>query len=470
MFYFLMEQSVPMRGLKAALDRNRKGTHYSDRMHRILGVCQQCGILSHSERVNYRDGTSEVRRVDDVEPVGKVLVTPQYEKYGLFVNPRVLPRLKTMAPQFAYALNVPSTSVEVEGNVVYVRVAKARAAAGKALTFGDAWSIAPEIPVGSLLLGVDEDHRQLVLELVSPTNVHAAVIGMTASGKSTLMRTMALSAQRIGGAKVALFDPSLGFQPLSGHPSVWRGGLFSGAGDCEAGLDSLARSIGMGNSELTYVFVDEVPELVMQRPRIREHLARLAQAGRHAGIHLVLGAQHPLASDLGSTTLRNIPVRLVGRVSDRTAAYNAAGRGDSGAESLRGSGDFVVINGSAIRHFQAAIVPGDELESLAVHFPPRKARVPIRPRIGSRSVLVARRAPDADGLGGRPLDDIPFSVIEEIQKYVREQGKPPSSNWVYRLTRDMLPTGGYNRKKSRRAIEAAQQAMTGRHIGAQTAQ
>jgi len=224
-----------MLGLRAALDRNRKGTHYSDRMHRILGVCQQCGILYHSERVNYRDGTSETQRVEDVEPVGKVLLTPQYEKYGLYVNPRVLPKLKGMGPQFAYALNVPTTSVEIEGNTVYVRVPRARAEANRALAFEEAWSIAPSIPTGSLLLGVDEDHHQLVLELVAPTNVHAAVIGMTGSGKSTLMRTMAFSAQRIGGAKVALFDPSGGFRALSGHPSVWRGGLFSAADECEAG-------------------------------------------------------------------------------------------------------------------------------------------------------------------------------------------------------------------------------------------
>lgn len=448
-----------MLGLKAALDRNRKGTHYSDRMHRILGVCQQCGILYHNERVNCRDGTSETQRFEDVEPVGQVLLTPQYEKYGLYVNPRVLPKLKGMGQQFAYALNVPATSVEVEGNTVYVRVPRARAEANRALSFNEAWSIAPAIPTGSLLLGVDEDHHQLVLELVAPTNVHAAVIGMTGSGKSTLMRTMAFSAQRIGGARLALFDPSGGFRALSGHPSVWRGGLFSSAQDCEAGLASLTRSMEGGSNGLTYVFVDEVPELVMQRPHIKDHLARLAQAGRHAGIHLILGAQHPLTSDLGSSTLRNIPVRLVGRVSDRTAAYNAAGRGDSGAESLRGSGDFVVVSGSTIKHFQAAMVADSTLQAWTEQYPPRDARVPVRAFAGKATHSPTTAYGQTDGLGGRPRDDIPDVVLQEIVKYIRQQGRPPSSNWVYRVTRDMLPTGGYNRIKSRRAIDLAQRAV-----------
>ena len=263
-----------MRTLKSILDRKQRGTHYSDRMHRILGVCKDCGILWHDEYVTYRNGTAETRRIDDIEPAGKVLVTTQYEKYGLRVNPRVLPKLKRMAPQFAYALNVPDTTVEVEGNVVYVRAPRPRGEREGIISFREAWTIAPHMPIGSLLLGIDEDQQQLILELISPTNVHAAVIGMTGSGKSTLMRTMILSAQMAGRAKIALFDPSNGFRPLSGHPSVWRGGLFRLARDCEVGLETLAQSIGQGSHGLTYVFIDEVPELIMQQPAIKHHLVR----------------------------------------------------------------------------------------------------------------------------------------------------------------------------------------------------
>lgn len=444
-----------MNRLKAALDRKRQGTHYADRIHRILGVCRDCGLLWHEERMTYRNGASEIKRVDDIEPVGTVLITPQYEKYGLRVNPRVLPRLKTMGGQFAYALNVPTTSVEVDGNVVYVRVPRPRGRGDELVSFEQAWRIAPDIPRGSLLLGVDEDHHQLVLELTAASSVHAAVIGMTGSGKSTLMRTMMLSAQMIGGAKVALFDPSGGLYPLSGHTSVWRGGLFRTPEECELGLEALTRSMGRGQRGLTYVAIDEVPDLVMQRPRIKQHLARLAQAGRHAGFHLVLGAQHPLASELGSTTLRNIAVRVVGRVADRTAAYNATGRRDTGAENLRGAGDFIIVNGSTMRHFQAACASPQLLKRWSGHFPPRAPRLPVRPKGATPGATWLQPIPGGGGVGGRPLDDIPESVIREIRRYVRNHGTQPSSNWVYRLTREMLPTGGFNRDKARRAIAAA---------------
>ncbi len=448
-----------MKAPSANLDQKRKGTYYSDRMHRILGVCQDCGLLWHDERVMYRNGQTEMKRVDDIQPTDQVLVTPHYEKYGLRVNPRVLPRLRSMASQFAYALNVPSAAVEVDGNIVYVRVPRPEEEGGGVVLYEHAWAIAPDIPRGSVLLGIDEDRHQLVLDLTSPSNVHAAVIGMTGSGKSTLMRTMILSAEMISGAKVALFDPSDGFRPLSGHPSVWRGGLFRSAEDCERGLEALASSIGRGMEGLTYVFVDEVPELIMRRPAIRGYLARLAQAGRHAGVHLVLGAQHPLASELGPMTMRNIPVRLVGRVADRSAAYNATGRSDTNAETLRGRGDFVVVNGSMRQHFQAAYASPKLLADWARRYPPREPRVPARPVQPQPSplgyALGSLYGSIGGGAGGRPLDDIPDSVVTEIQRYMRENGHPPSSNWVYRRTRELLPTGGFNRDKVRRALAAA---------------
>lgn len=437
------------------LDRKRQGTHYADRMHRILGVCQDCGLLWHDERINYHNGASEVKRVDDITPVNKVLVTPQYEKYGLSVNPRVLPRLKRMASQFAYALNVPNTAVEVDGNIVYVRVPLTGDGETQMVTFRQAWNIQPDIPQGSLLLGIDDEHHQLLLELVAPTNVHAAVIGMTGSGKSTLMRTMILSAQLIGGAQVALFDPSNGFYPLSGHPSVWRSGLFRAPAECEIGLEALTNALGRPHNGTLYVFVDEVPELIMQRPRIRDHLARLAQAGRHAGIHLIIGGQHLLASQVGPMTMRNIPVRLVGHVADHTAAYHATSRNDTGAEHLRGRGDFVAVNGSVTRHFQAACVTPDLLDDWIRRYPPRAPMIPIRANAGAATTLAWPTETLEGGGGGRPMDEIPSAVVREIRRYIEKNGSEPSSNWVYRMTRSRLSTGGFNRAKARRAIELA---------------
>jgi hypothetical protein len=199
----------------------------------------------------------------------------------------------------------------------------------------------------------------------------------------------------------------------------------------------------------------------MQRPRIKAHLARLAQAGRHAGMHLILGAQHPLASELGPTTMRNIAVRLVGRVADRGAAYNATAQRDSGAEHLRGRGDFVYVNGAVRRRFQAAMVAEPTLIAWGKRYPAREPRVPMRKEAAAGRARVVRRSTPLAGGSGRPLDEIPAPVIEAIRAYMREHGKAPSSNWVYYRTREMLPTGGYNRAKTRRAIEVARTVAAG---------
>ena len=125
--------------------------------------------------------------------------------------------------QFAYALNVSHTAVEVDGDVIYIRVPRSDRR-DELVTFDQAWAIDPDLPRGHLLLGVDEDQQQLVLDLASPNNVHAAVIGMTGSGKSTLMRTMILSALKTGGVQVALFRPEwgAGFVLWASPHLAWR--------------------------------------------------------------------------------------------------------------------------------------------------------------------------------------------------------------------------------------------------------
>jgi DNA segregation ATPase FtsK/SpoIIIE, S-DNA-T family len=409
------------RPLAKLLDRRKEGTHYEDRMGRIVGVCQDLGLLWHEERITHRNGQWEMKRIDDVTPVREVHVTPQYEKYGLSVRPRVLERVKNLGPHFAYALNVDRVSVEVDGNVVYVRVPK-EGGEYHVVTFEEAWRIAPNIPQGHLLLGVDENHRQVTVNFNEPGSVHAAVVGMTGSGKSTLMRTMVLSAQMIGGSQLALFDPTGGLEPLSGHPSVWHGGLFRQVDEIERGLEMLANVIGRRSFPLLFAFVDEVPDLVAQRPKIKEHLSRLAQAGRHAGLHLIVGAQHPLASELGAATLRNIAVRLLGRVTDPGAAYNASGRRDTGAEFLRGRGDFIVVNHTTLQHFQAAMAPAEQLAHWAQQFPPRKPRCSMQ---GSRPAPPdnKRLPPETSGSNER--------VLRQLEEFVKEHGELPPLEWIY---------------------------------------
>ncbi|MBC7316395.1 MAG: hypothetical protein H5T70_08260, partial [Chloroflexi bacterium] len=110
-----------------------------------------------------------------------------------------------------------------------------------------------------------------------------------------------------------------------------------------------------------------------------------------------------------------------------------------------------------MRHFQAACVTPDLLEDWSRRYPPKPPMVPVRAKEEVISVAAAEREANwgAGGVGGRPLDEIPPSVLWEIRRYVEQHGREPSSNWIYRLTKERLPTGGFNRAKARRALELA---------------
>lgn len=429
------------------LDRRKGGTMHTDRMNRILGVC-------HGARMYTTDNTgAQPRIVPEVRAVEEVIETPQYHKYGLHVNPKHLRKVRSLAGEFALALNVPRVAVEVDGDTVYVRVPREEQPAG--VSFEQAWALAPDIAPGALLLGVDESGDQLCLDTALAGNVHIGVVGMTGSGKSTLMQTMALSAL-MSAQTVALLDPTLRrtstLWPLSGHPGVWRGGLYSEIADIERALTLLADY----DAAPLFVFVDEVPELCRKSPAIREELLALAQTGRKAGVHLALGAQNV---DDQVRLFGELGVRLVGQVTDAGAAYRA---GCPGAENLKGGGDFIAKSARGRTHFQAAMGGAALLRQWAATYPPcegepfthagyapspTRAAVPV-----SKSAPVVQAmqstAPLEVELQGRGLEPIPRAVIHDIIRYRSREGRWPSlhycQSWLH-----------YANRRTKRAVNLA---------------
>lgn len=421
-------------------DRPREGTHYRDRAHRIMGVVHAMGLLWREQKTLLRNGQVQIDRIAQVHAPTEVLLTPQYEKYGLKVDPRVLSRVRALGPQLAYTLNMENVAVEVEGDTVFVCVPR-EAKASDAVTYDGAWALAPDLR-GALLLGVTDSGDQAVLDLNDPNHPHAACIGMTGSGKSTLMGVMAMSALT-QSLTVALLDPTprakSALWPLSGHPSVWRGGIFHEADAIEWALGRLASGNDSGE---VFVFVDEVPDLCDKRPRIAEHIKSLAQAGRNSGIHLVLGSQY--ATKIPALT--NVAARLVGRVADRTQSYYASGA--SGCETLRGKGDMRFSCGQTRSRFQAAMCSAALLADWARRYPPRAAMVPPLNQPPTRPGPAQPEPPAPDPAKARMLDGIPRRVVRDVRFYYTNKRAWPSLTSLER-------EHGYRRPKARRAINAA---------------
>ena len=87
---------------------------------------------------------------------------------------------------------------------------------------------------------------------------------------------------------------------------------------------------------------------------VEQALTRIAQRGREAGLHLVVGVQKPSAAAIGPMLKANFPVRLVGKVGSAEDARVAAGISATGAEKLMGRGDFIAVAAGQIIRFQAA--------------------------------------------------------------------------------------------------------------------
>lgn len=408
------------------LDRNNAGTTHADRVHRLLGACHGEGMYSVDRSGAKPRNTPEVRAVEEI------VEAAQYHKYGLRVNPRHLAKITGMAAQFAYALNVPSVTVEVEGDVVWVRVPREDRPAY--VLYDDAWALGPDLPAGHVLLGVNEEGQQLTLDLDAAP--HCAVIGMSGSGKSTLMQTMVHSAHQRDGVEVALFDPGLDLAPLSGFGNTWQGGAFSSDADIEACAVYLAETLHQHTGRL-YVFVDEAPRLC-RRSRLRAALVTLGNEGRRYGVHLVLGAQTP--KELGADLMANVGVSIVGQMRDAQHAAQATGKPGTGAEMIAEPGRFVVTKGARMVRLQAAMLAPDTLARYARQWPPRYGVLPVTPKAAipptpqphqaPRAVAVMQSTADFDTSAPYRGDALPASVRSKIVRYWMRQGKPPTRRQV----------------------------------------
>jgi S-DNA-T family DNA segregation ATPase FtsK/SpoIIIE len=120
-----------------------------------------------------------------------------------------------------------------------------------------------------------------------------------------------------------------------------------------------------GTRPVLVVAVDELADLLITCGKQAEALlARLAQRGREAGIHLVACTQKPTAELIGGAMKANFPVRLVGAVASRDEARYASGITDSGAEKLGGKGDFLLVSKGELVRFQAAWLGRKDLETV----------------------------------------------------------------------------------------------------------
>ena len=313
-------------------------------------------------------------------------VTPRFIRYDLTaaLGTRIQ-KVLSLRDEIAYSLNVSDIRIYRQGGVIRVEVPRNRTQVVRLTSLSDSLT---SLPTLTAILGVDSEGSPLLLRLPSPDVAHVLVAGTTGSGKTALLRGMILglinnNPQRV--LQLALIDPKgRGFTMFEKAPHLVRPIITDGKAAVDLLWDLVKemerRDHGHRSVPAIVIVIDELADLRMANGKdVEEALARLTQRGREAGIHVVVATQRPAATVVGGLVKANLPVRLVGAVGSPEDAKIATGIAQSGAERLKGRGDFLLVSRGETIRFQAAYVEETETRSIVERLQtPPSARSGIR--------------------------------------------------------------------------------------------
>jgi DNA segregation ATPase FtsK/SpoIIIE, S-DNA-T family len=238
-----------------------------------------------------------------------------------------------------------------------------------------------------LMLGTDGVGKPVAQDLA--TMPHLLVAGSTGSGKSVAMHSMIsslLMTRTPAQLRIILIDPKrLEFSPYAQIPhllcpvvtnmekvsSVLAWLVFEMERRyqkmSELGLRTIADLDQSNSGEFPRIvaFIDELADLMMIGGKdVENHLVRLAQMARAAGIHLVVATQRPSVDVVTGLIKVNFPSRIAFRVSSRVDSRTILD--EMGAERLLGRGDMLFMHPSVpfLQRIHGAYISNTQVENL----------------------------------------------------------------------------------------------------------
>jgi len=306
--------------------------------------------------------------------------------------------------------------------------------------------------------GLREDGEPLAINLASSYTPHMLISGTTGSGKSVLAQTILTSLTHLNRPhrlNVVVLDPKGGDERLINNLSHHMPLPVAITPDEQyLALEHVVSVMLSRRNSLVMprivVYCDELADTALAGGKAAlELLSRIAARGRSAGIHILGCTQNPSAKSLPEDLRRNLPLRLVGKVSNAVEAKMATGIGDTGAEMLAGRGAFIAcVNGETMR-LQAALPDLDIVDPCSIpDWPAQRGFVHNGPIVLPAQPL-PQLCPPAQALSASDIASLPSvtapneinlgAVIRIIQS-LRNEGRPVNRSTV--LTAMGKPTGG----------------------------
>ena len=223
---------------------------------------------------------------------------------------------------------------------------------------------------------------------------HLLIAGTTGSGKSVCMNCLILSVlykATPDEVKMIMIDPKkVEFNVYNGLPHLIipvvsnakkaAGALAWAVSEMERRYE-LIESVGVRDiknyNRITendpekefmpqlLIIIDELADLMMTAPgEVEESICRIAQKGRAAGMHLIIGTQRPSVDVITGLIKANIPSRIAFTVSSQVDSRTIIDI--AGAEKLIGRGDmlFAPIGSIKPARLQGAFVSDEEVEAV----------------------------------------------------------------------------------------------------------
>jgi S-DNA-T family DNA segregation ATPase FtsK/SpoIIIE len=359
-------------------------------------------LLSMSDSASVRPSKDELfadssvieQKLEDFGVVGKVTSVhpgPIVTMYEFEPAPGVkITRIVSLADDLALALKAQSVRIApIPGrSVIGIEVPNKQRETVSLKEILSSESFRKSRSKLTLGLGKDISGTPVVADLSRMP--HLLVAGATGSGKSVSINSMVMSIlykATPSDVKMLMVDPKLLelsayeeiphlISPVITSPKEAAEALKKMVIEMERRYrflaEKTARNIESFNQhakdeeKLPYIIIiiDELADLMFTAPNdVEDSIARLAQMGRAAGIHLLLATQRPSVDVITGIIKANFPARISFQVSSKVDSRTIL---DShGAEQLLGKGDMLLmLPGTRIMRVHGALITEEEIRAV----------------------------------------------------------------------------------------------------------